>query len=334
MSKGKATLSDIAKRSGLSIATVSRALHNDRRVSEVTRRKVISAALELGFPLSSFARENKVGRLIVLVLDRGWEQFFDEALNEISNRGAELGFEVVFHRAAHHESLETGLAGISGLGDGVVVVGTWDSITEEDATLLSRQRYPAILINRYTNGFTSAVTHDDYLTGITAANYLAGLGHRHIAYLPGNQTSSAMRDRLRGFRAGLENLGIYRPELFAEPVQGRVLEWAGDCVKQLLALSTPPTAIWTYNDIVASAVIVSLRTQGIEVPRQISVMGHDNLPQTRDLGFTTFGYRLPEIGYHVIRLAEGYLKGALQGTAHVSLAPHFIPGNTTGPAPN
>lgn len=333
MRKKKATLKDIAAKTDVSIATVSRALRNNANVSEATRQHIFEVAQNLGIPIDSYSNNGELGQVFVLVLDSGWGAFFNKCLQELVNQGEKRNFEVEFYRAERYEPVREGLARAANLTDGLVVLGTWDTLGEEEADLIAALPVPTILINRYIGTCANAVTLDDYGAGLIAARYLIGLGHKRIAYLPGMQSSSSMRDRMRGFRTGLESKGLYYPELFTEPLNGNILAWACNCVKQLLELPQPPTAIWTCNDIVASAVIVSLKTQGINIPEQISVIGHDHLSQTHNIGLTTFDHRFTELGYNIAILAEGILKKELHGAVHISLMPELVEGSTTGPAP-
>lgn len=331
MKKERTTLKNIAEKADVSISTVSRALRDDDRIAEATREHIRVVAQELGFTVRLRANGD-LGEVVVLVLDTGWGAFFDKTLNELARQGEKRNFKVSVQSVERHEPLTEGLARVAHMNSGVVVIGTWDTISSYETDLISSLSVPVIFINRYIETCASAVTLDDFGAGITAARYLVGLGHKRIAYLPGMQASSAMRDRLRGFQTGLQRMGVYVPELITEPLSGNVLEWTCRSVKQLMDLPQPPTAIWTCNDIAASAVIVSLRTQGFAVPEQISVIGHDHLPQAREIGITTFDYRLTELGYHVAYLAEGFLRDELSDSVHISLMPKLVEGHTTGPS--
>jgi LacI family transcriptional regulator len=229
-----------------------------------------------------------------------------------------------------YERVDEGLAKVADMTHGVVVLGTWDALTDADAELIGDLSVPVVLINRYVSVYASSVTLDDYGTGLRAVSHLIDLGHTRIACMPGVQSSPAMRNRLRGFRTGLEDRGLFLPELVTEPLSGNILEWACRCVRSLLDLPQPPTAIWACNDIAASAVIVSMETQGIHVPEQMSVMGHDNLLQAHDIGLTTFDYRLTDMGYHTAYLVEGLLQGEFSSSVHISLTPELIDRRTTG----
>lgn len=331
MNEERTTLKDIAEQLGVSISTVSRALRGDTRVAEATRQRVTLAARELAYPLIPINNGITLGQIHVLILDASWGRFFDETINELVRQSEKRGCEVAVYRVERYEPLCEGLARVANLTNGVIVVGTWEPLGNREIEIISSLSVPVILINRYLETTASSVTLDDYGAGVLAANYLADLGHQHIAYLPGRELSSSMRDRARGFISGLQSLNLYRPELFTKPLTGNILEWACESVSYLFSLPQPPTAIWACNDVAASAVIVAARTQGFRTPEQISVMGFDHTPQAREIGLTTFDYRLTELGRYVTYLAEEWLHGAIKGPVRINVMPQLIEGITTGP---
>ncbi len=268
------------------------------------------------------------------MLERGWGAFFHETLTTLVDQAGRRGFSVSIQQGmAPGQSLETGLKKVMETQARVLVIGTWETWGDHVAQLITSLPVPVILINRHLSAVASAVTLDDYNAGAMAARYLADLGHKHIAYLPGSRASSPMCERLRGFQAVLQDRGLFRAELFTAPLTGNILEWACAGANALLSLAAPPTAIWTCSDLAASAVLVAAKTRGISTPAQLSVMGFDNNPEMRDIGLTTFDFRLQELGQHTAHLAEGFLKGHLTGQVQIKVMPQLVVGVTTGPVP-
>ena len=108
MSKTKTTLKDIAERANVSIATVSRALRDDARVAESTRRYIMQIAQEMGVSLQS-ELTNAVGPVVVHVLDTGWA-LFEESIHELTRYGEEHNFEVIIERVRRHEPVSGAIA--------------------------------------------------------------------------------------------------------------------------------------------------------------------------------------------------------------------------------
>ena len=107
--------------------------------------------------------------------------------------------------------------------------------------------------------------------------YLAGLGHRRIAFIVGNENQGASVDRLRGYREALAELGLTeKPEWVR---QGDfTFESGSRCVEELLALRARPTAVFASNDDMAAAAISVAHRRGLDVPRDLSVVGFDDTP--------------------------------------------------------
>jgi DNA-binding LacI/PurR family transcriptional regulator len=156
------------------------------------------------------------------------------------------------------------------------------------------------------------VTYDDELGAATATRYLIQQGHRRIAHIHGDMRFASAQGRLRGYRKALEDAGL--------PVDERLIRgsmWAmADGVtatQQLLALDEPPTAIFAANDRLAMAALAILREQGYEVPRNMAVIGFDDI-QATEQGYpplTTIHIPLVDIGRRAAALVvEGDLDDA------------------------
>lgn len=342
-------LEDIARVTGVSVSTVSRALRSDPRIAEKTRWRVATEARRLNYHKPG---ENGIGRraglegstslvarlvprlerLRVLVMRPDPRAFFAETLVELVQQGQECGFAVDVQEG-RDENLARHLTEAEAGGANAVLVLTFGHLTEAHGRLFQDSPVPVVLINRHVEGMTNAVTLDDFAAGVQAARYLVGLGHRRIAHLPGPQGASSMRERAAGFRTGLETVGCFDPALFVEPVQGDVLKWAQASVGRLLALPEPPTAIWAHHDLAAGATVVAVRAAGLRVPEDISIMGFDRKPELRETRLTTFDYRFRELARQSLRLIEGLLAGTVRGPVRVCVVPALVQGETTGPAP-
>lgn len=340
-------LLDIAQAAGVSVSTVSRALRRDSRISESTCRRVALEARRLGytrakkdFPgvgASIDGRNNtsqtprRLGQLVVLALQPDPRTFFAETLVELFRLGQERGFSVdvvdgnVKNLSSHLTEAETS-------GADAVLLSTFAHLTETHSAMVASCRIPVVLLNRHVAGDTNAVTLDDLAAGMQAARYLVALGHNRIACFSGDLGSSSLRERSFGFRLGLDESNCYDPSLFYESPNDSDLRWVHSILQELLGLPAPPTAIWAYNDIVASALMLAIRSAGLDVPKDISVMGFDNRPEYRALGLTTFDYRLNDLAHAALALVEALLANTVRGPVRLSIAAPLVEGSTTGPA--
>jgi LacI family transcriptional regulator len=276
----KATIRDVAQRSGVSSMTVSRVINRSDRVSPETRRRVEQAISELGYVPSRLARglsRQRTGTLAVIVPDVA-NPFFTLAVRgaeDVARRGgyrvllcdtrADLGIEreVIEEMLAHRV-------------DGIVIAPVSDR-SKSHLKRLARFGVPFVLIDRTVPGIDSDVVLGDSTGGARRlVEHLISLGHRRIALIVESDEVSTARDRRQGYEAALAAAGIPRdPALVTvstvDPAGG--LEGMG----RLLALEERPTAVFTVNNLVALGAIEAVRGAGLEVPRDVALVCFDDI---------------------------------------------------------
>lgn len=338
----RATLSDIARAAQVSTSTVSRALRGDPRVTATTRRRVESEAQRLGYPLAQgkavgdrdFERSIPgIRRVALWMQTREVFQFFGETIVEVVEQGKVRGFEVEIELLQPDESIAARLHAAEASGVDAVMYATWHHLSEAEGALLRDAPLPIILLNRHVDGLTPSVTLDDFAAGFHAARYLVRLGHRRVAYLAGRPLSSSLRERSAGFRVGLERKGCYDPELLIERGDGGLFDWVQQSVGRLLSLPHRPTAIWAFNDMAASIALMTLRSAGLEVPKDISVMGFDRTKDLADAHITTFDVHFRELGRQAVYMLKGIAEGEVRAPVRWCVVPTLVEGATTGRAP-
>ncbi|HHW10583.1 MAG TPA: LacI family transcriptional regulator [Firmicutes bacterium] len=345
MSGRPVTQTDIAKMLGFSKSTVSRALNGDPRISPETRRKIEEEALKLNYklvksPAGSGEQPEAAGKALpgiktitALVRNPALRSFYSEAFLVISEYGREASYKFDIDQAPEGETIPSGVRRCLQNGADAVFLFTREEIGEEDACRLQELKAPVILIGRHVEGKSAAVTFDDYAVGVLAARYLYRLGHRRIAYIAGPLHSTSQRERLAGFRMGLERLGCYNSIYFSPPVGDDVVGDVRIRVQQLLSLSRPPTAIWALNDFAAGIAIATIQMAGLSVPGDISVMGFDRNHLAASVSITTFDFRCSELGRQALYLLEGLVRGVVKSPVRLCVVPILIEGHSTGPPP-
>jgi LacI family transcriptional regulator, galactose operon repressor len=127
-----------------------------------------------------------------------------------------------------------------------------------------------------------SVVADNYRGGYIATEHLLSLGHRRIGCIARPVRLSHSRERVQGYQAALKDAGIASDERLVA-AGGYRLENGYEAMQSLLSLDDPPTAVFTYNDIMAIGAIRALRERGVNVPQDFSVVGYDDIP---DAAFT------------------------------------------------
>jgi LacI family transcriptional regulator len=149
--------------------------------------------------------------------------------------------------------------------------------TADDLAGVTRRALPCVLVARYLSGVTlDYVGADNRLGARLATEHLVGCGHRRIAFIGGPLASSARRDRIAGYRAALKTAGLaFREDLAV--VSEVTREGGRQCIRELLALRSPPTAAVCYNDVVAIGVMNGLAEVGIRPGAGFAVVGFDDI---------------------------------------------------------
>lgn len=308
------TISDVAKRAGVSPVTVSRVLNNATNVSETTRIKVQQAIAELGYVPSSVAQSlrSKRTNTIALIVPDIQNPFWTTAARGVEDAAQSQGYSVFLCNTDESRRKQLHYLGvvISQRVDGVIIA-PYDTDAENLAPL-RRRNIPTVLIDRYVEGWDVDTVVGDSRAGARAiVKHLIDLGHRHIAVITGSAKTSTATERLLGYRIALAEAGLpYDPALvkFGEyrAISG---EWL---THQLLNQAQRPTAIFATNNAIAMGVIDALDARGLRVPADIILVCFDDLPGVSRLFpfLTTVVQPAYEIGANAAQLLLSQLQSA------------------------
>jgi LacI family transcriptional regulator/LacI family repressor for deo operon, udp, cdd, tsx, nupC, and nupG len=272
------TIKDVAARADVSVSTVSRAFTMPAMVREPTRTRVLEIAREMGYQPNRAARglvTSKTGNIGLVVPDLA-NPFFGAVLKGAHVRAREADYLVFLANTEENPATEDELIrAMVKQVDGIVLCSSRLADPELEQVLSSK---PTVLLNRRVAG-TPAVLLDSADGARQAVEHLAALGHRRIAYLSGPRISWSNRDRRRGLRAASRALGVEVVELGPFPPQFEAGLQAAD-----LSLAAGVSAVLAFNDLVALGMLNRLTQRGVSVPREMSVVGFDNIAMS---GMTT-----------------------------------------------
>ena len=292
-----ATMKDVAKAAGVSLGSVSHYLSGRVTVSPVKASQIQRAIDELGYRVDQGARSlrRKQTQTIGLILPDISNPFYGELARVIEHRLWDEGFQVFFCDSACDIVREQAqfLNLLDRRADGIFVIyGSERSVLPQ---LANETKTPVIFLDRPVQGRPS-VASDNYLGGGMAAEHLLSLGHTHIGALVGNAEIANIQDRMAGFTAALIQEGVtLDPKYVLYGAQDLAL---GDRVVELMHLTSPPTAIFATNDIVAIGAWQKLLEQGFHIPRDVSLLGFDNVELGRLLlpPLTTIAQNISRLG--------------------------------------
>jgi len=329
----KIKLLDVARDAGVSPATVSRAMAQPELLSASTLERVRRSALKLGYLPDGAARALASGRsmtvgAIVPTLDSA---VFARMLQALQTNLARHRYQLLVASHEGSSAAETqALRTLLGRGvDGIVLVGAEHD--DEATALLASSDRPVVLTFCRDPAFPS-VTIDNELAGRLAARHLLDLGHRRIGMITGPlMFNDRQRLRLAGVRAELRTAGLPLPNsMTTEQALTRAGGRSG-CAA-LLEASDPPTAFVGGIDLIALGCIAELQARGLNVPRDVSVVGIDGLEMSAHLSPSLSAVHLPiaRIG----QVAAESLTARLCNEPfedHVELGVELIARRSTGP---
>ncbi len=270
---------DVARLAGVSQAAVSRTLTPGGVVSEETRAKVTSAANTLGYRPNIIARSlvQNSTNIIGLVVKRFTNPFYARMIQDFTRALQEQGFWTLVLNIAENEELEDALpTALQYRVDGLIITSA--TLSSKLAEVCARSGTPVVLFNRYvSDGHTHVVSCDSYEGGKLVADALVDAGHKRIAFLAGEETSSTNRDREIGFVSRLKERGH---NLAAREGAGDYTYEAGYvAVQRFWQSRLPPDAIFCASDLIAMAALDYARyKRNIKVPDELSIIGFDDIP--------------------------------------------------------
>jgi LacI family transcriptional regulator len=281
------TISDVAKRAGVSAMTVSRVVNGSGATSLETRARVEAAIEELGYVPNALARQlrSKRTKTIALVVSDISNPFFTTIARGVEDVAVGHGFSVMYCNTDESETEEEQYLRmlVERQIDGVLLVPARSS--GESFRLLHAQGVPVVVLDRRVAARNVDTVRCDSEAGAYAlARHLLDLGHRDIAMLTGRRTISTSVDRVAGCRRALEEAGLELPDervhfggfMFGKSNQADGHRMASEVLD---APGARPTAFFCANNFIAFGAIRALRERGVRVPDDVSIVAFDDLPE-------------------------------------------------------
>ncbi|ABA80424.1 LacI family DNA-binding transcriptional regulator [Rhodobacter sphaeroides] len=327
-----ATIQDVARLSGVSTATVSRALSHPDRVAEPTREAVLRAVRETGYvanPMARNLRRRRTGSILALVPNLA-NPFFSEILSGLASVLTPAGYGLLIADTHTDPAGRLTYYLESGLADGVVV---FDGTLPEEA-LATRRRPPVILACEWMGETLPSVRVDNAAGAEIAIRHLYEMGHRRIGHAMGPVGNVLTESRLAGARRELEALGlplredwIFRGDFGLASGSAAAMTWLG--------LKERPTAVFCASDEAACGFMGALQHAGISVPSAVSVVGFDDIEVAAHLvpPLTTIRQPRRQIGRRAGELLSAMIEARALGGPSELLPVELIRRQSVAPPP-
>lgn len=310
------TIHDVAKRAGVSAATVSYSLNNKNRVNDETKERIRKIADELGYIPNSLAQGllNKKTNTIGLVLPDISNSFDAALIKYLEGYARKRSYFLIIANSAQDEQIEMEIVKrfVSKNADAIALIPRIDFQTkayQEIATLCRKRNIPLVFLNQKVEGVKANVVAPDIEEGeYMITNYLLEKGLRDIAFVGGDHKSYFTEARYKGFIRALQEFGVqFDPERYIRLEGTYSFDHGYESITEYLKANKQiPEGIVAINDNIAMGVYKGLKEKGIRVPEDVSLVGYDDLkiPSLDDFGLSTIKIPLDEIAKFCIEILD------------------------------
>ncbi len=338
----KATLATIAERAQVSKSTVSLALSGGERIHPDTRQRILALAEELGYVPPRERGRDRATRTVGVLLDRQFSQpgesFFTRIVRGVEEEAELAGFDAVISTVDLGPDEPRRMPNFleRNLADGVIAVGITDIpyLLELEST-----GKPLVVVSGGEEGLSRAdcVLNDDFQGMKSVLLHLRSLGHRHIAMIGGRLSHLSNLQRYRAFRIYMEELlGGYEPALVDMTAETDSIAEGRDMACRMLSAGRRFTAIVCMTDDLAFGALDCLKSRGVSIPGQVSVVGYDDFQFAAacDPPLTSVHINCEEMGEVGFQLLQNRLQGSAIGhPLRVFVGTELVARKSTGPAP-
>lgn len=328
-------LDAVAQRAGVSTSTVSRVLNNLEIVKTSTRSRVLKAAEELNYHPNLHARSLARGksRILGIIVSNMENPFFLDIYRTLESDAHARGLEVVVANTDYRsEQLVASvqlMIGLRAAGLAVIV----SEMEEHLIQTVANSRIPAAFYDVGTPEKNITNIRVDYRKGIKkTVSYLNSLGHRRMAFIGHHSTLGPISERRKTFLESVHRYSSAEAKIFAGP-DG--LEGGRQAARELLESGFRPTAILCVNDFMAVGVMRELREEGLQIPRDVSVTGFDNIKLAEFCSppLTTVHIPREQIGHIIFENIVGNGDQRRETGREIVIDPELVLRDSTGPAP-
>lgn len=336
MKKKRLKIRDVAKAAGVSLATVSQAFNHPREVNRKTRQKILEVSNELGYTHHKIsARRHR--NIAVLALNQyiPFTDFYSWVNIGILKECDKQDFNIVIEPFQRGQDNLPKIISKSKV-DGIIVLGP---LPRENILMLTQRNLPMVLCGHPIPGLELHTVVPDGRAGMyAAAKHLISLGHKRIAFITGGPIfDPIVADRLEGFRFAMFEADLEIPKEYIVKASMEDYRSADKAIEKLTKAKPLPTAIICASDPIAFIAYRALKKTGLKIPKDISLVGFDDLPKTYlSEGYlpvlTTIHVNLEELGRTAVKVLLDVMENPSLTTYRHTLPVHLVKGETSSKA--
>lgn len=271
-------IKEIAKLSGVSIATVSRVLNNPKLTAASTRKKVLQVIRENNYTPPQAKKNTGIKKSIAIFLLDMNNPYYVDLIDKLNSLAFENDYALIICNAKNSYEREAKYYEYCKSINVSAIIFTAGTARKTLGSDLDDFQSPLILLDRdsFEDKECYSITSDNRRGSSLLVDYLYKLGHQKIGYIAGPENMLPARERLESFRLSMENLGLPIPDHYIK--QGDFTVKGGtDCFDYFYSMSDAPTAIIAANDLSARGFIMRANSLGVKIPEEFSVCGFDGV---------------------------------------------------------
>jgi LacI family transcriptional regulator len=326
------TLADIAKQAGVSYSTVSRALADSSLVNRETKQRILRLADESGYQVNHLARSlaTRTSFTLGLVVPQTVDPYFGKLIDLTVSQARAAGYSILLNISGSDQAEEGKCLRslYERRVDGIILTsGLHGLVAKEEVCRLRGRGMPLVVLGWVEDaGDVDLVGCDDAAGGYALAQHLIALGHRRITHI-GPKICRGPYDRALGFQRALEEAGLFTADsLLSGVYTERDVRVA---IAALLRRSSPPTALFAFNDVHAIWALSFLAEAGVAVPGQMAVVGFGDIDLAAHLNprlTTVAAYPVQAIGKGAVSLLLNRVGGKVEaaGPQRLMLTPRLV----------
>lgn len=321
MNDKKITLSYIAKKANVSVATVSRVLNGNRSVDEKIINKINKIVNSDGYNLKKTIKNKKI---ISVIIPDITNPFFANIIEGIENTANIYGYHIILSQFKENKDISN-FKDITKIGvSGYIIIPSLGSTKYFD-DIINNSNLPVIFLDRKAElDNINYVGSDNEVGAYNAAKYLIDLGHKNIIYMAGQKDISTEKERFRGFIKALNDNNIdFNYDKYYKTANFNFDE-SYEQMKEIIKSKLKYTAIFSACDVMCFGIKKAAEEFNISIPNDISLIGYDNIPFSSIIGLTTVSSQAYEMGKNAVLSILNIISERINDNIKIILQPNIV----------
>lgn len=323
MNSKKITLTYIAKKANVSVATVSRVLNGNSSVDEKIKNKINKIINSDGYNIKKTIKNKQI---ISVIIPDITNPFFANIIEGIENTANLYGYHIILSQYKENKDiLNKYFRDITKIGvSGYIIVSSTGS-SEYFNEILTKVSVPIIFLDRKVDiENINYVGSDNEIGAYNATKYLIDLGHKNIIYMAGPQDISTENERFSGFIKALNDNNIDFNYSKYKKVANFNFEESYIQMKDIIKSKLDYTAIFSACDVMCFGIKKATEEYGISIPNDISLIGYDNIPFSSMIGLTTVSSQAYEMGKNAVLSVLNIISERITDNINIVLQPNIV----------